>query len=84
MDSSSRVKEVRCLPFTLRNDFFAILVRLLRNTHPASRFLHCAYSAKEDSAPIRCLAVVRLFFLSDTSQSKNPVSRSKSSISNVI
>lgn len=84
ISNSVRVKELRCFPFTRRKDFFAILARLLWNTQPASRFLHCAYSAKEDNAPIRCFAVVLLFFRTVTNQSKKSVNRSKFNISNVI
>jgi hypothetical protein len=84
ISSSVLVKALRGFPFTRRKDFFEILARLLRNTHPASKFLHCAYSANEDKAPIRCFAVVLLFFRLFTSQSKKPVSKSKFNMSKVI
>ena len=80
---SSRVKELRCFPFTLRKDFLAIRAKLLWKIYPASKFLFWAYSAKEANAPIRCFAVVRPFFRTDINQSKKLVSRSKFSISNV-
>mgnify|MGYP001093357449 CR=1 FL=1 len=56
ISSSVLVKALRGFPFTHRKDFFEILTRLLRNTHPASKLLYCAYSANEDKAPIRCFA----------------------------